>query len=507
MAKLFSGFALVAAFAFLFTAGGMHAQSTDTTPPSMPGTPSASINQYREVQLSWGASTDDVGVVGYYVYRNGGSVGSAPNTSFVDMVPPGVYSYTVAAYDAAGNVSQQSAASNPISLVLDTTQPTAPTNLVATSATSSVSLSWTAAMDNVGVVGYYLTRNGVQIVLSSSSAYAATTYTDMGLAPGTTYTYSLVAYDAAGNVSNHSNSVTVVTVNDTTPPSVPLVFTPTVRSQSEIDFAWTQSTDNVGVVGYYLYRDGSQITSVSSSLLQYADTGLSPGATHFYTVAAYDAAQNISAQSIPVIATTFVADTIPPTQPNYFVATVVSASEIDLRWQASADNIGVTGYDLYQNGNQIANTSSTFFANTGLASGTAYTYTVNAYDAAGNVSTQATVSATTWATNPAAPAATTPAGSGGAGAASPSGASSALVVFTTTLSYGARNSMVTALQGFLIRKGYLGPSYATGFYGALTQKAVQSFQCDQAIVCAGTTGTTGWGTLGPKTRKTLNALF
>jgi chitodextrinase len=67
-------------------------------------------------------------------------------------------------------------------------------------------------------------------------------------------------------------------------------------------------------------------------------------------------------------------------------ATAISSSQINLSWTASTDNVGVAGYRVFRNGNQIATVTTTSYSNTGLAASTAYTYTVSAFDAAGNVS-------------------------------------------------------------------------------------------------------------------------
>ncbi|MEZ0114564.1 endoglucanase [Catenulispora sp. EB89] len=89
----------------------------------------------------------------------------------------------------------------------DTTPPTAPTNLAATVTTStSATLSWTASTDNVGVTGYDVYRGG-----TLAGTATGTTYTDTGLSPSTAYTYSVKAFDAAGNVSQASNPVTATT--------------------------------------------------------------------------------------------------------------------------------------------------------------------------------------------------------------------------------------------------------------------------------------------------------
>src|SRR5262249_46296225 len=103
---------------------------------------------------------------------------------------------------------------------VDITPPTAPTNLAVASKTSaSVSLSWTASTDDVGVTGYRIFDGTTQVGTSATTSFTAT-----GLAASSTHTYTVSAVDAAGNVSDASNAVTVTTdppVVDTTPPTPP----------------------------------------------------------------------------------------------------------------------------------------------------------------------------------------------------------------------------------------------------------------------------------------------
>lgn len=95
----------------------------------------------------------------------------------------------------------------------DTSAPTIPANLTATVVGTTANLSWTASTDNTSVTGYRITRNGA--VLGTTND---TTFSDSGLAAGT-YTYTVVAFDAAGNTSAASNSTSATVAS-----AAPLTF-------------------------------------------------------------------------------------------------------------------------------------------------------------------------------------------------------------------------------------------------------------------------------------------
>jgi hypothetical protein len=95
----------------------------------------------------------------------------------------------------------------------DTTAPSIPTNLVATATSSTqVNLTWTASTDNVGVTGYKIFRNGTQINTSTTNSYS-----DTNLTPSTTYSYTVLANDAAGNNSSQSTASSATTPTGGTP--------------------------------------------------------------------------------------------------------------------------------------------------------------------------------------------------------------------------------------------------------------------------------------------------
>jgi len=180
----------------------------------------------------------------------------------------------------------------------DTTAPTAPGSLVASLAGSTATLSWLASTDGVGVTGYRVSRNGITL----AGTVTGTSFTDAGLSAGT-WTYSVTAADAAGNTSAASNSASVTVgpppASDVTAPTVPANLTTTVVG-STIGLSWSLSTDDTAVTGYRITRSG--VLRATTNDTTFSDTGLAAG-TYSYTVSAFDAAGNSSAQSAAVSAT------------------------------------------------------------------------------------------------------------------------------------------------------------------------------------------------------------
>ena len=280
----------------------------------------------------------------------------------------------------------------------DTQAPTAPGGLVSTGQTSTtIALSWTGSTDNVGVAGYRV-REGATVVGTPTG----TALTVTALAPSTAHTYTVVAFDAAGNVSPSSNAVTVSTTaaTDTTPPTAPAGLVSTGQTTTTIALAWTGSTDNVGVTGYRV-REGTAVVGTPAGT-SFTVTGLAAGTAHTYTVVAFDAAGNLSPSSNAVTASTTTApDTTPPTAPAGLAVAAKTSTTVSLAWTASTDNVGVTGYRVREGTAQVAASTTPSATVTGLAPSSTHAYTVVAVDAAGNLS--AASSALTVTTDPAAP--------------------------------------------------------------------------------------------------------
>jgi len=385
----------------------------DTQAPTTPTNVQGAASSTSQIDLTWTASTDNIGVTAYDIRRDGTIVGSTSTSAFSDtgLAASTSYDYTVTARDAAGNASPESTTVTVVTPASQDVQaPTTPTNVQgAASSTSQIDLTWTASTDNVAVTAYDVRRDGTVVGSTPSSSYS-----DTGLTANTSYEYTVTARDAAGNVSPQSTAIVVVTPasQDVQAPTTPTNLQGLAVTPSRVDLNWTDSTDNIGVTGYDVRRDGMVVGSIPTS--NYSDTGLTANTSYEYTVAARDATGNVSSQSTIVTVVTPVSqDVQAPTVPNGLQSTTISDSRIDLSWNASADNVGVIGYDIRRNGNVVGSTANTAFSDTGLNANTSYVHTVLAKDAAGNQSLESNSSSATTSTRP--PVTPPPQSSGGSG--------------------------------------------------------------------------------------------
>jgi PKD repeat protein len=220
----------------------------------------------------------------------------------------GSYKATLTATGPGGTVSKTAATAVRVSASNDTTPPSTPAGPAATPVSSTqIKLAWTASSDNVGVTGYRIERcpgaactNFVALVATST----ATSFTDTGLTPATTYRYRVRAADAAGNLSGYSSVASAITQAgaDTTSPTVPTALTAKAASTSRIDLTWTASTDNVGVTVYRVERcQGATCTNFAevgtATGTSYGNTGLASNTAYRFRVRAADALGNLSAYS------------------------------------------------------------------------------------------------------------------------------------------------------------------------------------------------------------------
>ncbi|MCX7164154.1 MAG: S8 family serine peptidase [Rhodocyclales bacterium] len=410
--------------------------SVDTQPPTVPTLRSAISPNLSSVAISWSASTDNVGVTAYRIFRNGVNSASVGNvTSYTDtgLNPATPYSYTVAACDAVGNCSAQSMALSAVTLT-----PVKQASYV--TFVGSVSEQVTGSFVNIkiasiantgaghsgslrielwaltspyygGSVNGYVTAsirtsqiNGLSDYMPPSSTWSSINLNLPYAQPPSTYKqYSLflLQYDLTCTTADHFCIYDYLNLHDAQAPTTPTALTGQVVGSSQVYLLWTASTDSAGVASYKIYRNGI-VAAALGNVTSFSDTGLAASTLYTYAVSACDTWQNCSAQSSPISLTTSVGpDVQPPTVPTGLSATVVSSTNILLNWNASTDNVGVTTYRIYSSRGLVetlGNVTSSLRTN---APSTTYSYTVSACDAVGNCSAQ---SAPVLATTPAAPA-------------------------------------------------------------------------------------------------------
>ncbi|HUG21482.1 glycosyl hydrolase [Piscinibacter sp.] len=243
---------------------GPACSTADTQAPSVPGALTVTGTTHNSVALKWNASTDNVGVTGYRVFRGTALVATVTGLThtLTGLAANTTYSFTVRAIDAAGN---QSAASNSVSAktnaTADTTAPTVPSGLAVTGVTSSsVSLKWNASTDSggSGLAGYDVHRGSVKV---GSTPAGTLTFTDTGLAANTSYAYAVRARDNAGNLSASSATVTGKTATGDTPPPPPpdTVSARSVIQAESYSAAEPRITKTVGGMAVGTTADGTWI--------------------------------------------------------------------------------------------------------------------------------------------------------------------------------------------------------------------------------------------------------
>jgi ABC-type transport system substrate-binding protein len=182
------------------------------------------------------------------------------------------------------------------------------------------------------------------------------------------------------------------------PPRAPTKLQVKANGRTSLRLSWKASPDKARATGYYVYRSGRRVAALKKATAGYTFTGLRCGTSYVVGVAAHDAKGTTSKRPTVRGRTTLClasVDNRSPTAPAALRVTATTTSGLTLAWDASNDNIGVTGYNVYVSGARVATTRTTTQALEDLACGTAYDLGVEAFDAAGNVSERTGVRATT----------------------------------------------------------------------------------------------------------------
>jgi Bacterial Ig domain len=315
----------------------------------------------------------------------------------------------------------------------------------------NVTLTLSATAGTVAVTQMRFSNTGTSY--SNAEAYATTKAWTLSTGSGTK-TVSVQFMDALGNWSGAFSDTIAV---DTTAPTNSGVTSSNVTGNAAT-ITWTTSEPATSQVEYGITTSYGSLTAIDGNLVTSHSVtvgNLSPQTLYDYRVRSRDAAGNEGLSGNRTLTTLAgPADTTPPSIPGAPTATPVSASRIDLSWPPSTDDVGVTGYSVFRGGVQIATTAATTYTNTGLSPSTAYSYTVAAFDAAGNLSAQSAPSPATTPADTTAPAVALTSPQGGA------------VLFgSTTLTATASDDIQVAGVTFLVGGIAIGSEDTTSPYG------------------------------------------
>jgi chitodextrinase len=417
-------------------ATSINATGGDTTPPSQPGALSATAISNGEVDLSWGASTDNVGVTGYHVERCSGAgcsnfvqVATATGTTYKDTTVSAStsYSYRVRAFDAAGNQSVYSSTAS-------ASTPAASSGLVAAygfdegSGTTVTDASGNgnngtisgATWSTTGKYGDALNFNGTSSLVTipdSASLHLSTGMTlEAWVDPSTiNANWRDVIYKA-----NDNFYLSATSTNASLPDGGTIAggsYADAFGTAKLTANSWAFLTATYDGSTVKLYVNGTQVASTPhTGAITTSTNPLQIGGDSLYgqyfaglidNVRVYNVA--LTAAQIQTDQTSSVnpagpPDTTPPSQPGTLSGSAVSGSEIDLSWGASTDNVGVTGYRVERcqgtgcsNFTQIATVAgaTTTYQDTTVNPNTSYSYRVRATDSAGNLSPYSNTTSTT----------------------------------------------------------------------------------------------------------------
>jgi PKD repeat protein len=421
--------------------------NADTTPPTVPGAVAAAANGSGEIDVSWTASTDDRGVTGYEVYKDGSTTPLAivPADAFAyqdkTVLPLSTHSYTVEAFDAAANHSTAggpASATTPDGSVTYVLSPVADSYVDAlnpgTNNGANISLRVQGTSNTLNSYLRFDLSNVAGRIQSASlslvpgtsnsvgfsvSGVSDNTWSELGItftnAPlmgaaigssgaltggirGSVNVGTLVAPAQGGLVSfgltTTGGQLSLGSRESLTPPQLTIVVGSGSGGVPTSSFNSSTTTALTGVA--INFTDTSTGNPPTAWSWDFGDGSLGSTASspsHSWSVAGtYTVSlvsSNIYGSSQPATAQiTISGDGIPPSAPGGVTATAAGSTAIDVTWTASTDNVAVSGYSVYRDGGSapIATTNSgtLSFHDTPLVRGSTHTYTIDAFDAAGN---------------------------------------------------------------------------------------------------------------------------
>ena len=376
--------------------------TTLPTPPAAASGLTATVVSSNEIDLAWTDTTGDQ--TGFNIERTSGSSGvfaviatvDAYTTVYQDMSaqPNMAYVYQIVTENSGGDGTP----SAHVSATTPPVVPTGPSNLTGQPISGTeILLTWVNnSINNTGFKIQRLDVTGIFQTIGEVGA-SAPSFLDTGLTPGDTYTYQVFAINTGSTNSGTanesdsapSNPATVTTFPEA--PAAPTNLTAAAASTTEIDLAWTSnSTDETG---FMILRESpgtsfTQVDVTAAGLTTYQDTGLTPNTTYTYEVQATNAGGNSGVSNMASATTPLTPPPI-PSAPSGLVATIVTATQVNLTWTSNSNN--ETGFDIQRETSttgtftQIGTTGYgvTAYTDSTVTAGSTYSYQVCAANGGG----------------------------------------------------------------------------------------------------------------------------
>lgn len=359
------------------------------------------------LKLTWTPATDNTGVTNYKVYKNGTLLATLDGT-VVSYDVKGLemntsYTFAVQAGDDSNNWSVDGP-SVTVSTIGDAKPPvwTSQSIEILYMSRTDVDLMWTGVTDNVGVTEFRIYEDGKQIGTTSEwitikdsyrgiscSSKSGWVFRMSGLTPGEKHTITIQAGDAAGNWTTTGATRSFKPFDYSLPVWQPSkALTESNKTASDVTLHWDGASDDGKILSYRIYKDDALEATVAGSVYSYEVQGLVHDTAYDFKVQAVDAMNNESIDG-PVlkVVTASSSDTTAPAWVNgSLTASGITTDGVTLSWKGASDASGITGYRIYDGSALVAAVegSADHYSVSGLATGSQYTFTVQAGDAAGN---------------------------------------------------------------------------------------------------------------------------
>ena len=400
--KLYSKLILVFTFLFALLSSGLVAARLDA-PSNLTGTIDGA-----KVTINWNHVS---GAQGYNVYINNNYTTTTVENEYTTSIDKNeLTNFYVTAFTK--NPTEFSRRSDQLSLpesvqpVDLTIPPSVPTDLRGEVNGTTVSISWSPSTDDEAVAGYNVYRNNQYI-----STVFETRYEGL-IDAGESVTFAVVAFDTRINFSTSSQKLSLpdaettpetetdispeTTPDDTPvetgiPPSVPTGLSGTITendAKHAVSLRWNAAVDDQAVKGYNVYENGSYKTTVFETSFS---TDISADTTYAYYVVAFDFDGNFSNKTSPIRLPDALEPTIDteiPSSPSNLIGNwepMGDKAEITLQWTPATDNVGIAGYNIYENKRYLTTVNTHSFTTT-VNADASYSYRIVAFDIARNFS-------------------------------------------------------------------------------------------------------------------------